>query len=73
MMFCKYRLAFWMCPVRISIESFSIQAGFVVLSLQIQARIVISQVTTRGKIIRMANGAAVPNDRVQGAEKWAEK
>jgi hypothetical protein len=73
MMFCKYRLAFWMYLVRISVESSSIQAGFVVLSLQIKARIVISQVTTRGEIMRMANGAAVPNNRVQGSEKWAER
>lgn len=62
-----------MYQVRISAESSSIQTGFVVLSLQTNARIVISQATARGEIMRVANGVAVPNDRVQGAEKWAER
>jgi len=68
MMFCKYRLVFWIYPIRISVESLSIQTGFVVLSLQINARIVISQARTRGEIMRVANGAAVPSDRVQEAK-----
>jgi hypothetical protein len=53
--------------VRISVEGSSTLTGFVVLSLQINARTII-QATIRGVIIRVANGAAVPSNRVQEAE-----
>lgn len=62
-----------MYPVRISVESSSMLSGFVVLFLQINVRIAISQATTRGEIMRVVNGVAVPSDRVQRAEKWAER
>jgi len=62
-----------MYPVRISVESPSIMSEFVVLFLQINTRIIISQATTMGEIMMVINGAAVPRDRVQRAGKWAER